>query len=365
MRSALPREAPSTLPGRSTLRSTTANSATSGSISSGRLSAGCRGSPLDGVRSRPRARARDDPRHGRRPAVRGNAAGRWGSAALGESSASHGARPWGRALLHCPLRTRPRVARSARATSVACAFVCPDPPSAARAPAASTASSIVGDECSSRTRSSHRAATGAGCAEPSRRSALSTRAPRADLRGRARVQSFRRRGGCRARRLAGTWPLGDPARATCLSGAGGRGSVCAARTSRRPSARRGPPAPLELRRVRCAHVPDEPEPLEPTDHPPRDVELAAQQAVPCGGGERVVVVVPALAEDEQRHDPVVAGLVARAEVLAAEHVADRVHGEGRVLVEEDAKQAAPDHRLDAALPGAADRGSRPRTGCRA
>ena len=58
------------------------------------------------------------------------------------------------------------------------------------------------------------------------------------------------------------------------------------------------------------HVPDEPEPLEPADDPPRDVELAAVEAVPRGRGEGVVVVVPALAEDEQRDEPVVAGLVA-------------------------------------------------------
>ena len=79
------------------------------------------------------------------------------------------------------------------------------------------------------------------------------------------------------------------------------------------------------------------------------------QSVPRRGRERVVIVVPALAEDEQRHEPVVPRLVAGAVVLAAEHVADRVHRERRVLVEEDPHEPAPDHGLDAALPRAADR----------
>ena len=61
-----------------------------------------------------------------------------------------------------------------------------------------------------------------------------------------------------------------------------------------------------------AHVPDEPELLQRADHPPRDVELEAAQPVARRGGERVVVVVPPLAEDEQRDEPVVARLVARA-----------------------------------------------------
>ena len=51
------------------------------------------------------------------------------------------------------------VTRFASATSVACASACPEPPSAVRAPAASAASSIVAEECSSRKRRSHRAAT--------------------------------------------------------------------------------------------------------------------------------------------------------------------------------------------------------------
>ena len=48
------------------------------------------------------------------------------------------------------------------------------------------------------------------------------------------------------------------------------------------------------------------------------------------------------------------GLVAGAERLLAEEVADRVDRESHVLEEEDPDEAGPDHRLDAPLPASAD-----------
>src|SRR5690349_16195327 len=68
----------------------------------------------------------------------------------------------------------------------------------------------------------------------------------------------------------------------------------------------------------------------------------------------MVVVVPALPEDEHGDEPVVSRLVAVTVVLVAEHMADRIHAEGRVLVEEDPQQAAPDEPLEPRLPAAAD-----------
>ena len=68
-----------------------------------------------------------------------------------------------------------------------------------------------------------------------------------------------------------------------------------------------------------------------------------------------MVVVPALAHHEERDEPVVPGLVARGVVAPAEHVADRVHGKGRVLVGEDPDEPAPDEPGDAALDRAAHR----------
>src|SRR4029077_20074519 len=68
----------------------------------------------------------------------------------------------------------------------------------------------------------------------------------------------------------------------------------------------------------------------------------------------VMVVVPALAEDKQRDDPVVPRLVTGAIVLASEHVADRVHAERRMLIGGDADQPAPDEPFDAGSPRSTD-----------
>ena len=88
-------------------------------------------------------------------------------------------------------------------------------------------------------------------------------------------------------------------------------------------------APSQLVSRRRLDVPYEPRALHRPDHPPRDVDLEAVEAVSCRRRESVMVVVPALAEHEERDDPVVARLVARDVVLAAEHVADRVHRTSR------------------------------------
>ena len=67
--------------------------------------------------------------------------------------------------------------------------------------------------------------------------------------------------------------------------------------------------PRQLRFVRHPDSPHQPEPLEPADHEPRQVPLLRLQPVPRRGRERVMVVVPALAEHEHRDQPVVPRLV--------------------------------------------------------
>src|SRR5579862_1311050 len=124
--------------------------------------------------------------------------------------------------------------------------------------------------------------------------------------------------------------------------------------TRQPYSRLLEPAPRELVGVGDLHVPHEPEPFGAADYPPRHVELALVESVPRRCGEGVMVVVPALAEDERRDEPVVPRFVARAVVLAPEHVADRVHGERRVLVREDPDQAAPDEPLEPGCDRSAD-----------
>src|SRR3954447_6168020 len=81
----------------------------------------------------------------------------------------------------------------------------------------------------------------------------------------------------------------------------------------------------------------EPELLEPGDHPAARIEprLEPPQPVEGGGRERVVVVVPALAERDQTQQPDVPALVLRTEASTPPEVADRVDRERDVVEQED------------------------------
>ena len=71
-----------------------------------------------------------------------------------------------------------------------------------------------------------------------------------------------------------------------------------------------------------------PSDLQRADADPVDVELVPGQAVAGAGRVRVVVVVPAFAEGQQRHPPVVGRVVARLEAARAPQVRRRVHQPG-------------------------------------
>ncbi len=60
--------------------------------------------------------------------------------------------------------------------------------------------------------------------------------------------------------------------------------------------------------------------------------------------------MPALAEADDAHDPVVAALVVAPEGLGAPEVADTVDAPGRVVHEEDPHQPAPQEAQDHAGP---------------
>src|SRR3954451_3652618 len=66
--------------------------------------------------------------------------------------------------------------------------------------------------------------------------------------------------------------------------------------------------------------------LEPRDHPAARIEprLEPPQPVESRGRERMVVVVPALAERDQSQQPDVPALILRPELALAPEVADRV-----------------------------------------
>src|SRR5262245_51469985 len=124
----------------------------------------------------------------------------------------------------------------------------------------------------------------------------------------------------------------------------GRRILRAARGKRSGSAG-GCPAARQRGRVGQPHVPDHAAALEEADEPRRQVELAAEQAVAGARRERVVVVVPALAERQERDREVVPALVPGREVARAEPVADGVDRPRRVLEQEHAQDAAPQQRL--------------------
>jgi hypothetical protein len=142
---------------------------------------------------------------------------------------------------------------------------------------------------------------------------------------------------------------GSPRFATASSP--GTGSICASRMRAPPSAKQAPrgrccSASRWVARSRSLLPASRAWPAcsawrrgSPIAFRSRDIDLKTSEAMPRRGREGVVVVVPALTEDEQGNQPVIACLVAGAVVLAAEHVADRVDREGRVLVGEDADEA--------------------------
>src|SRR3954449_2432129 len=109
----------------------------------------------------------------------------------------------------------------------------------------------------------------------------------------------------------------------------------------------GPPRKLDerlrgLALGRDAHdLRREAELLEPGDHPAARIEprLEPPQPVKGGGRERMVVVVPALAERDQGQQPDVAALVLRPELALPPEVADRVDRERDVMEKEDPDRA--------------------------
>ena len=92
------------------------------------------------------------------------------------------------------------------------------------------------------------------------------------------------------------------------------------------------------------------------------VELPPAQAVHRGARERVVVVVPGLAEREQREPEDVRRVVVDGEAARAEEVADGVDRPGDVVQQEDPHRAAPERAGQPVGERPADRPAERRTG---
>src|SRR5690349_4317444 len=72
-------------------------------------------------------------------------------------------------------------------------------------------------------------------------------------------------------------------------------------------------------------VADQADQIETLQGDPGEIEFIPCEAVPRRDGMRMVIVVPALAEREERHPPVVARVVSRVEPARTPHVRSRVH----------------------------------------
>src|SRR5437763_1547772 len=129
-----------------------------------------------------------------------------------------------------------------------------------------------------------------------------------------------------------------------------------------PLARLGGRRALTTRRARRRRDPvdlaSQAKPLESNDQVGRDVDLPPLQAVEGRAREGVVVVVPALPEGEDAHDPLVAAAVAGRERGPTERVADRVDAEGEVVRQEDADPASPEQPGPATQPEGDDEAER-------
>jgi len=103
-----------------------------------------------------------------------------------------------------------------------------------------------------------------------------------------------------------------------------------------------------------ADVPGEVKYFEQADEEPGDVELPPLEAVAGGGGEGVMIVVPALTETDDAEEGIVAAVIGVLEGAGAPEVADRINGEGGVVHEAHSDQAAPEETHEGGVPGVAD-----------
>mmetsp|Transcript_24539 Transcript_24539/g.61389 ORF Transcript_24539/g.61389 Transcript_24539/m.61389 type:complete len:284 (+) Transcript_24539:389-1240(+) len=98
---------------------------------------------------------------------------------------------------------------------------------------------------------------------------------------------------------------------------------------------------LHLAFAGVLQIPRQPEEIQNLNGVPREVDLPPLQPVPARALERMVVVVPTLAEGQNADHPIVHRVASGVPVLEPPDVADRVHGPSDVPDPDHAEEEAP------------------------
>src|SRR5437763_15118611 len=90
------------------------------------------------------------------------------------------------------------------------------------------------------------------------------------------------------------------------------------------------------------HVPCQAKAFEGPDEAAGEIELPPVKPGEGRAREGMMIVTPALAETQKRHNPLVAALVSRLELTLAKAVADGIGTKGHVMHQENPHQTRPE-----------------------
>ena len=71
------------------------------------------------------------------------------------------------------------------------------------------------------------------------------------------------------------------------------------------------------------------------------IKLPRGKALPCGPWEKVVVVVPALPEGDNRDEPIIPALIPGFIFLFSKHVGERIYGESGMVEQDGGYKKSP------------------------
>ena len=81
-----------------------------------------------------------------------------------------------------------------------------------------------------------------------------------------------------------------------------------------------------------------------------EIDLPPFQTVECRGRKGVMIVVPAIAEDRNREEWIVAAIVVTAVWPRSNNVAEGIHAPDGMVAESNANQTSPKKAIDSAAP---------------